>query len=798
MRCVLAFLFLLLWPLGVMAQTFEWGKIYPSPNHFTMEGAVGSTQGGFFSHGYFQYSLTLGGDHFDIGDRTNAFMARHATDGNVIWTRILDFSEYSNARSSTVDANGSVYVTGYFSGSITFAGETISKGSGDDLCSYVAKFDGSGLPQWIVKLSNITEPVVQTDKQGNILVTGSDYYTVQPQSSWLFRFEPDGDLISKKNLTQGFGPWMYAIPASTAINSSGDIFIAGYFTGDVLVGNATLSLHPNSIVNNNLFLAKFDASGNFVWAEDIGSQAFEGEVTGQITVDDYCNIYVTGWIGDRTMLTKLDGAGQMIWKKEFGLNNRVFGQDVVVDAGGNVYFMAMYYNTTTIDSYTLPGTYGPVSTLVSKLDAQGNIQWIVNTAPGLSNASYKIARGTANDLYIVGSSDASLSISNLSLTADMDPFILKLNMPAVSPLPPAEAGPTLNLGPDVKLCMGETKKIGMPGFSKYTWENGSTDSTRIVSAAGTYSLTVLDRCGNKQEDEVVVTMCDVSPPLDLGPDLKLCPGIQMGISLFGYDGYLWQDGSTLNTYTITGPGTYYVTVQNLEGGIQQDTLVITAKEIPLLNLGTDQLLCEGATLVLSTSGFVSYEWQDGSTAQSYLVTEPGTYSVQVIDSCGNAHEDSIIIEPCAHPDLELGEDIVICKDETHLLALDDFVSYRWQDGSTGPSYLIKEPGLYFVTTIDEYGLMKRDTLRARACLFFPNVITPNGDHLNDSFIIEGLDERYQHELRIVNRWGMEVYFSNDYKNNWAGNGLSSALYFYTFVEGKTRKRYRGWIQVYQD
>lgn len=63
-------------------------------------------------------------------------------------------------------------------------------------------------------------------------------------------------------------------------------------------------------------------------------------------------------------------------------------------------------------------------------------------------------------------------------------------------------------------------------------------------------------------------------------------------------------------------------------------------------------------------------------------------------------------------------------------------------------------------------------------LFVPNLFTPNGDGNNDTFEIRGIDLFYADNLVIVNRWGNEVYKSNNYRNDWTGAGLSEGTYFY--------------------
>ncbi|WP_161993937.1 gliding motility-associated C-terminal domain-containing protein [Cyclobacterium xiamenense] len=86
-------------------------------------------------------------------------------------------------------------------------------------------------------------------------------------------------------------------------------------------------------------------------------------------------------------------------------------------------------------------------------------------------------------------------------------------------------------------------------------------------------------------------------------------------------------------------------------------------------------------------------------------------------------------------------------------------------------------------------------------LFIPNVIKPDFDGKNDTFVIRATHKFERVELLIFNRWGDLVFASEDYQNDWSAEGLLAGTYYYqvtgTDPQGK-RKEYKGWVQVIKE
>lgn len=80
-------------------------------------------------------------------------------------------------------------------------------------------------------------------------------------------------------------------------------------------------------------------------------------------------------------------------------------------------------------------------------------------------------------------------------------------------------------------------------------------------------------------------------------------------------------------------------------------------------------------------------------------------------------------------------------------------------------------------------------------LFIPNVITPNGDGLNDYFEISKIGLFPENELIIYNRYGKALFQEKGYKNQWNGENLPEGVYFYRLMINRNKKSFDGWIQI---
>ena len=127
----------------------------------------------------------------------------------------------------------------------------------------------------------------------------------------------------------------------------------------------------------------------------------------------------------------------------------------------------------------------------------------------------------------------------------------------------------------------------------------------------------------------------------------------------------------------------------------------------------DTTLCANATLMLDASGAngSSYLWQDNSTNSTLQVTQPGTYWVDIMTSCGLL-TDTIVVDYVPSIAGILGNDTTLCTGEALTLdAQTPGATYLWQDNSTNANLVVTDAGTYQVTITAPNGCAESDAIQ---------------------------------------------------------------------------------------
>ncbi|NUO47490.1 MAG: hypothetical protein HOV80_01395 [Polyangiaceae bacterium] len=185
------------------------------------------------------------------------------------------------------------------------------------------------------------------------------------------------------NWSKRFGDANSQIGHRVAADASGNVFLAGYFTGTINLGGAPLT----SAGGDDVFLAKFDAAGNHVWSKRFGNAS--AQIPFGLATDGSGNIVIIGQFegsmdfggGALTsagaldvFLAKLDPMGNHVWSKRFGDASTQYGSDVAVDAAGNVFITGGLAGTVSFGGPPISAT-NLQNLFLAKLDSAGNHLW---------------------------------------------------------------------------------------------------------------------------------------------------------------------------------------------------------------------------------------------------------------------------------------------------------------------------------------------------------------------------------------------------------------------------------------
>ncbi|OFY86518.1 MAG: hypothetical protein A3F72_06400 [Bacteroidetes bacterium RIFCSPLOWO2_12_FULL_35_15] len=266
--------------------------------------------------------------------------------------------------------------------------------------------------------------------------------------------------------------------------------------------------------------------------------------------------------------------------------------------------------------------------------------------------------------------------------------------------------PAINLGADLIICSGDSillNAIGCPNCN-YTWQNGSGGSDYNATTAGLYYISASNECGIDKDSLVIFTQ--TPNPVDLGNDTSLCAGNTFNLDAGAdYNSYQWQNNSVLQTFSVSVSGTYYVSATNACGAYS-DSITVSFDVLPSVNLGADQTICSGDSILLNAVGCTNcnYTWQNGSNGLNYTATAAGIYYVSASTNCGLAI-DSIQLNPMNLPSVSLRPDTTICVGDfvTVTAQYDVNSQYLWQNGSASNSITANSAGAYWVTVTNYCG-----------------------------------------------------------------------------------------------
>ncbi len=336
------------------------------------------------------------------------------------------------------------------------------------------------------------------------------------------------------------------------------------------------------------------------------------------------------------------------------------------------------------------------------------------------------------------------------------------------------------------LCFGQGTHFTIQTnltLNSWHWDFGdpvsttnNTDSVvaaiHYFSAPGTYTVKlVVNINGVNDTIENKVTI-NKTPSINLGSDIVTCLSKPITLDA-GNPGYIfsWNTKDTTEKITIDSSGLYKVKVTSADGNCSStDSINVTYKLKGNFDLKSDTSVCAltSLTLVPGMKGN-DYVWSTGQTDSVITVSQSGTYIAHI--NLGNCTiQDSITVTFTTPPVLNITHDSFLCEGNTDSLdAGYPGAKYLWSTGDSIPKIGVHVAGTYWLKLIAG-ACVVYDTVNILHCpaiVYIPGIFSPNGDHLNDHFKIQGADIA-RAEMIITNRWGEVVYNGDALTDGWDG------------------------------
>lgn len=477
------------------------------------------------------------------------------------------------------------------------------------------------------------------------------------------------------------------------------------------------------------------------------------------------------------------------------------------------------YDPTASDTNICSGT---TATLTAS--GAGILIWYDSSLnPVGTGTTYTIASADSSMIYFIQ------SIDTLGCTSEMVEVNIFVFQDSIQPIiynsSPACVGDNIYLSTDS--LIGVTYNWTGPGGFSSTLLSPIIFSVH-ASDSGLYQLIVtLDQCASPTGTTIAVVN-----PIPLVPEISgntlYCEEDSLHLEITSPvpgSSYYWlsptgniiSDSSQVHfsSLTLTDAGMYYLSV-NKNGCYHDTTFNITIKPKPLAVANSNSPVCMNDTLLFYADTILgaTYYWSGPS---GYISTNPFNLILNANASISGIYQLTITLNGCTSdttqvniqevdlPVIDLGLDTAFCLGTSVTFTMPQGYTYLWNDASTSDTYIAADSGTVTVTASVGPGCLTTDSVHVDdyQCLSnVPNIITPNGDGINDFLYFDTEGLRFI-EVTIYDRWGALIYHWTDLNGYWNGRSLSNipvveGVYFYvaniTGYDNKI-KGYKGFVSV---
>ena len=315
----------------------------------------------------------------------DVFLARYDSSGNLLWSVSLGDTGYDFGSGVCADDHGNTYITGEFHfSSFPFSGSKI----------IIACYDSLGNSKWLKMPSSFSSTdiaeEIKTDSAGNSYVTGQFFGTLTFDSvtilnagnieanTYIGKFDANGDNLWLQKAGAASG---YCAGFGIDVDPIGNSYITGVFHGTISLG--TLSLSSSFGVANEIFIAKVDSGGNYVWAvkpngvgqgRDIsvnnsGACFIYGQFTDSLNAGA---THLSNPGSNNIFIIRADTSGNFQWATQLGNNNA--GAGGIRSRSQGIYVSGNFADTLDFDgSFMLQSSGGLYDAFLARLDINTDV-----------------------------------------------------------------------------------------------------------------------------------------------------------------------------------------------------------------------------------------------------------------------------------------------------------------------------------------------------------------------------------------------------------------------------------------
>jgi hypothetical protein len=425
---------------GANAQNYvwDWAKTAVSPNQSVAVETATDADGNIYVGGNFQSaSLTFGSTTLSgTAENNNMFLVKYDEDGNVLWAKGGTPANASQIVSLTTDTAGNLYVTGSFQNQLTLGSTTLTAtGHG----AFLAKYNAEGIVQWAIKPTGtaITSLMDVFYKDNNLYVCG--IYNGAPVTIGAITLSNIGnnDSFAAKFDINGNILWATRIAGNNVDNAAtiiadglGNVYVAGsYNSASISAGSGSV----NNMGSQDLFLAKFNQSGQNQWIKGYGGTGYDIAVS-------LCNngpddIYLLGRLysvnatvgsvtltsvnGSEILVAKISSAGNTLWAHLSGGEWGDNATSMEISHDDNL-FITGYTYSSSFQTGGLTVTSPNFSNIfIIKMLPTGVADWVEMVPVGDGTEAYSLSAGPQEEIYIAGKFDASATFGNTTISNNM-------------------------------------------------------------------------------------------------------------------------------------------------------------------------------------------------------------------------------------------------------------------------------------------------------------------------------------------------------------------------------------------